>query len=226
MNDLKHAVAKAFDNVIASGAIEQAIEKQLASTITSLINSELREYSEFGKAIGAKVKESIAVNLDRMDLPSYNDLIIKIVRAQMDGVMQGDAAKQLEANMAKLLETAPAEITLEKLVEDFINEHKEDKHGDEFTLRIDRKYGSTYVSLDVEPNKSEYACDFRLAVDQDGKVYSFHLGGKDVGKTMFTGPLYGFERTVFRLYAAKSKLIVGAREEASDFECYFPGHED
>lgn len=222
MEDLKQAVSKAFNNVLASGAIEAAIEKQLASTISSLIQSEMREYSEFGKAIGAKVKEAVAVNLDRLDLPSYNDLILKILRIQIDGVMQGDAAKQLEANMAKLLEQAPAEITMEKLVEDFIEEHKEDKEGESFTLLIERKYGSTYVSLDTEPGKTEYSCDFRLGVDKEGKVYHLAFGGKDVAKTLFVGPIYGFERHLFQLYAAKSKLIIAADAEAHDFDTSFP----
>lgn len=222
MDDLKSAVSTAFANVVASGAIEQAIEKQLASTIGDLIKNELREYSDFGKAIKERVQQAVGVNLDRMDLPSYNDLILQIIRRQVDGIMQSEAASQLESNMAKLLEQAPAEITLEKLIEEFIEEHKEDKAGDSFTLLIERKYGSTYICLDEDAGKSEYSCDFRLAVDKDGKVYSLALGAKDVAKTLFMGPFYRFERTLFQLYAAKSKIIVAPDAEFHDFNTSFP----
>lgn len=222
MNDLKSAVSTAFANVVASGAIEQAIEKQLADTIGSLIKTELREYSEFGKAIKDRVQQAVGVNLEHLDLPSYNDLILQIIRRQVDGILQSDAAQQLESNMAKLLERAPAEITLEKLIEEFIDANKEDKEGQGFTFLIERKYGSTYICLDEDAGKSEYSCDFRLAIDQDGKVYSLMLGAKDVAKTLFMGPFYNFERTLFQLYAAKSKVIVPANAEAHDYDTSFP----
>lgn len=222
MDDLKSAVSTAFANVVASGAIEQAIEKQLADTISNIIKTELREYSDFGKAIKDRVQQAVGVNLDQMDLPSYNDLILQIIRRQVDGIMQSEAAQQLESNMAELLEQAPAEITLEKLIEDFIEANKEDKEGQDFTLLIERKYGSTYICLDEDPGKAEYSCDYRLAVDHDGKVYSLMLGTKDVAKTLFMGPFYKFERTLFQLYAAKSKVIVPADADASDFDKSFP----
>lgn len=222
MEDLKSAVSTAFANVVASGAIEQAIEKQLADTIGSLIKNELREYGDFGKAIKERVQQAVGVDLKNMDLPSYNDLILQIIHRQVDGIMQSEAAKQLESNMAKLLEQAPAEITLEKLIEQFIEANKEDKEGQDFTLLIERKYGSTYICLDEDAGKSEYSCDFRLAVDKDGKVYSLMLGSKDVAKTLFMGPFYNFERTLFQLYAAKSKVIVPADAEPHDFDTSFP----
>lgn len=222
MDDLKSAVSTAFSNVVASGAIEQAIEKQLASTISSLIQNELREYGDFGKAIKERVQQAVGVNLDRMDLPSYNDLILQIIRRQLDGAMHSEAAKQIEANMAKLLERAPASITLEKLVEDFIDAHKEDRAGQDFTLLIDRKYRTTYVCLDVESGKSEYQCDFRLGVSSDGEVYHLAFGGKEVSKSLFMGPFYGFERALFQLYSAKTKLIVAADDDAHNYSTEFP----
>lgn len=222
MEDLKSAVSTAFANVVASGAIEQAIEKQLADTIGSLIKRELREYGDFGKAIKERVQQAVGVNLERMDLPSYNDLILQIIRRQVDGIMQSEAAQQLEANMAKLLEQAPAEITLKKLIEEFIEANKEDKEGQDFTLLIDREHGMLYVCLDEEDGKTKYNCDYRLGIDREGKVYHFALGGKDVQKSLFMGPFYGFERTLFQLYAAKSKVIVPADAEAHDYETSFP----
>lgn len=222
MDDLKLAVSTAFSNVVASGAIEQAIEKQLASTISSLIQSELREYGDFGKAIKERVQQAVGVNLDRMDLPSYNDLILQIIRRQLDGVMHSEAAKQIEANMAKLLERAPTSITLEKLVDDFIESHKEDRAGQDFTLLIERKYGSTYVCFDVESGKSEHQCDFRLGIDRDGDVYHLAFGGKEVSKSLFMGPFYGFERALFQMYAAKTKLIVEADDHADNYTTEFP----
>ena len=222
MNDLKSAVSDAFANVVASGAIEQAIEKQLADTISQVIRDRLRAHSDFGKAIEAKVQQAESVNLDRMNLPSYNDLILQIIRRQVDGVMQSEAAQQLEENMAKLLEPAPPQIEFEKLLEEFINQHKEGHEGEGFSLHIENKWGSTYICLDKESGKSEYQCDYRIGVGSDGKVYHLAFGGKEVQKTIFMGPFYGFERTLFQLYAAKCVLTIPANAQPHDFETSFP----
>jgi hypothetical protein len=223
MDQLKQAVAAAFDKIVASGVIEQVIEKKLTETISDAIGTHLRSYGDFGKAIQEKVQQSIGVNLDRMDLPSYNDFVLKVIRTQMDAAMTGTAAKQLEENMAKLLAVAPAEITLEKLVNDFIEAHKEDRQGQEFTLLIEREsYGFTYVCFDEDEGKSKYSCDFRIGITKDGEVFSLQLGGKDVSKTLFVGPIYGFERDLYQLYAAKTKIVVPTGADASDYDTSFP----
>jgi len=226
MEDMKQAVAAAFANVVASGAIEQAIEKQIGETINSAIKDHLRSYSDFGKAISEQVQQAIGVRLDRLDLPSYNDLILKIVRAQIEGAMHGEAAKQIEANLTELLKQAPAEITIDQLIEQFIEAYKEDREGQDFTLRIDREYGSTTICLAKEERASKYDCDFRITADKDGEIYHLAFGRHDVDKQLFVGRFYGFERTIFQLYAAKSKLIIPADADSRDYETSFPAHYD
>lgn len=234
MNELKTAIAAAFDNIVASGAIEQTIEKKLGECINSAIESQLRSYSDFGKAIEEKVKQAIGVNLDDMDLPSYADLIGKIVRRQVEAGMQSEATKRLEESIGKLLAPAPAEITLEKLIDNFI-EAKIDSRGDyirgcDFTLIIDHSVGLTAgyknIFIDEGAHKSTYSCSTQIGVNARGEVYSLKLGGSDVKDQLFIGPLYNFERDLFQLYTAKSKLIVPDDADASDYPTRFPYHGD
>lgn len=226
MDPLKQAVAAAFDKIVASGVIEQTIEKKLTETIVDAIGSHLRSYSDFGQAIQKQVQQAIGVDLERADLPSYNDFVLKVIRKQLDSAMADTAAKQLEENMAKLLVKAPAEITLQQLVDDFIEAFKEDREGQEFTLHIDHSsYGFKYVCLDVEEGKGEYSCDFRIGVDRDGHVFSLQLGGKDVTKTLFVGPIYGFERAVFQLYTAKTKIVIEDDVSPRDYDTHFPEYD-
>ena len=51
MNELQQAVGAAFEKIVAAGTIEAAIEKKLTETVTSIIDHELRSYSDFGKAL-------------------------------------------------------------------------------------------------------------------------------------------------------------------------------
>lgn len=228
MNELKNAVAAAFDNVVASGAIEAAIEKQLATTIESLIKEQFTRHGEFGKALEAKVSQLVQINLAKIDMPSYSDLVGKIIKRQVEASMQGPFAVKLEQNIASLLEVAPAEITLEKLLDSFV-EHNKDYCGDgrlwgqPFTLHIEDggSRGFIDIYLDKEERTPMRDCDIKFSV-YDNKVYRIKFGNQDMEKTLFTGAIYNFERKLFQLYTASSKLIVPENAEASDYDTTFP----
>lgn len=231
MKELKQLVSEAFDKIVVSGAIEQAIEKQLAETISSVLRGQLRSYSDIGKVIEAQVKASL--NIGTMELPSYADLIGKIVRRQVEAGMQNEATRQLEQNISELLAPAPAEITLDQLIDDFIKSRLDqsysDIRGDSFTLIIEHAEGSTagykHIYIDCEYGTSKYSCAIQIDVKPSGEVYGLKLGGKDLKDQLFVGPLYDFERKLFQLFTAKSKLIVPDDADASDYQTSFPYHD-
>jgi hypothetical protein len=229
MNELKAAIASAFDKIVASGAIEQAIEKQLTETISRVICDQLRSYSDIGKVIEAQVEKSLEVG--KMDLPSYADLIGKIVRRQVEAGMQNEATRQLEQNIAELLAPAPAEITLEQLIKDFIESRVEDDdsiRGDDFTLIIEHSDGSTagykHVYIDPDARTTRYSCAIQIDVTPAGEVYGLKIGGRDLKDQLFVGKLYGFERKLFQLFTAKSKLVVPDDADVTDYDTCYPYH--
>lgn len=227
MQELQNAVSTAFANIVASGAIEKAIQEQLGKTVDSLIKEQLREYGDFGKALKEHVAKAMQVNFADLDLPSYNHFILSVIRKQADAALAGDIAKKLEADMAKLLQDAPAEITLEQLIEDFRDEFKE-KYGEprygNFTLYVRESEGVSgywHIAMDPDERASEYSCKFRLAVAGDGRVYSMQIGDMDVKKSLFTLHLSGFERQLFRMYAAGTKVIIPPHSSEDDFSTSF-----
>lgn len=230
MQDFKDAVIAALDHVVASGAIEKAIQDTLAKTVAGVVNDQLREYSDFGKQLKEHVTKAMQVNFAELDLPSYNHFILGILRKQADAALAGDIAKKLEADMAALLQDAPSEITLEKLVEDFRAEFKEQygepRYGN-FSLHVhsDSPSGWWRVAMDPDSGKSEYSCKFRLAATDEGRIYSMHVGDMDVKNGVFTRHLHGFERQLFRMYAAGTKLVIPSGTTEDDFSRSF-GYDD
>lgn len=224
MKELKQAVSDAFDKIVASGTIEQAIEKKLTETITSAIDEQLRSYSDFGKTIKDQVSKALAVDLSVAGLPTYGHLVTEIIRRRVDASLQGEFAAQLEKDIAELLAPAPAEITLEALIEEFIKEHEDGREGEKFTLLIENEgRGFAYVALDKEEGTDKYSCDYRIGV-HDGKVYTLNFGRQDVQKALFVGPLGGFEKLLFQLFSAKSKLVIPADVDtySHDYPTRFP----
>lgn len=51
-----------------------------------------------------------------------------------------------------------------------------------------------------------YSCAIHGAVTKNGEVYGLTFGDANMKDRMFLGPKYGFERFIFQLHAAKTKL--------------------
>ncbi len=233
MDQLKDAVSQAFDNVVASGAIETAIQEQINKTVVSAIKDQIGGYnSDFSKAVNEKVKTLIDVNLDEIDLPSYRQLIGDIIKQRVGAVMTTQFAEQLDKDISELLEPAPAEITLEQLLEDFTKHYIEyygldELRGQDFTLTIkwgERNDGYVDVFIDKDVGTSDYSCNIYLRI-RNGEVWSLRLNGDDIKSKIFVGPLFAFEKRLFQMYTAKTRLIIPAGATADDYNTTFPGYD-
>lgn len=228
--DIREAAIAALDNVIKSGAIEAAIEKKLIETITSCIANELATYSDFGKALTEKVKRSLALS-GKIDLPSYNDAILKIVRRQVESRTNAVIQQQVAEQMENLLQPAPEEIKLTELVAQYIEHVKSRQddcvchgHDEQILLKVkDESFGGRTIELgeskDGYGDRLRHTVDITIGVNRDGMMYWLHFRNEDVEKRLFVGPLYGFERMLFQMKAAGSKIRFDA--DPHDIETTF-----
>ncbi len=228
MQDLQNAVNTAFASIVQSGAIQLTIEKKLLATVESIIDNELRSYSDFGQALSKQVKSALQVDFSNLGLPGYNDLILKIIRSQVAQQLEGQLTSQVEAQMKELLAPAPSEIKLSELVADFIkhnseryDRHQIDSEGITLIVEEDRSHSTVFhhVYLDKEEGKDKYQCSYQIDVI-DGRVYRVQIDRVDPDKKLFAGPFYDFGRQVFQLYAAGTKLIVDGDEDS--IETHYP----
>ena len=234
MEELKQAVATAFDNVVASGAIEKAIHEQIGKCVESAIRDQFSTYGDFSKAIKAKVASLVDLNLDEIDLPSYRDLVSNVIKTRVGAVMTTQFTELLDKDISELLEPAPAEITLEQLLKDFVKHQMDqggayDLHGQDFTLYIQRSESSLsslsdYVDIYIskESNAGKYSCEIQIGIKGEGEVWKLKVGGKDMKDQLFVGPIFSFEKRLFQMYTAKTRLILPAEACASDYDTTFP----
>ncbi|OAB19877.1 hypothetical protein AQ853_11680 [Burkholderia pseudomallei] len=234
MKELQQAVSTAFSNIVAAGAIENAIEEKLTKTITSIIDEELRTYSTFGEQLKERVKAALQVDFHNLGLPGYNDLILKIIRQQVDAQLNATIETQIEQQMKELLAPAPAEIKLSQLVEEFIKDEHADRQyrscsrdeSDRITLIVSAESGFIskfhHIYLDSEYGTKSHDCPYQIDV-HDGRVYSVQIDQKDPSKALFVGPMHGFKRRLFQLYAAGTKLIIDGDENS--INTYYPGRD-
>lgn len=214
--DFRAATIECLDRLIAAGHVEKCIEEQLAKTIKEIIRSKLENYSDFGKQLSEAVKQSLALN-GQLDLPSYNDALLKILRHQVEHLTNATIQQQVAARMKDLLEPPPKEIAISELVEKYIETVKERNargcvcHGDEqITLIVERDGNRldefVHIHLDDEPRKKKYDCDIQIDAHK-GEVFGLRFRNQDVEKQLFVSELHGFERMLFQMKAAKSKIV-------------------
>lgn len=230
MQALEKIVADSFAKIVESGAIEKAIEQKLGETIVNIVQNELRDYSDFSKTLKEHVKTSLQVNFDKLDLPSYNDLILRVIRqtvlSKSELLIQQNFVPQIEM----LLAPAPSEIKISKLIANFIEYSKSDDCScsgpDQISLIIETTdYNSKWVSFDKDPNKMPHQCAYRFGVsDSDGHMFALRIDDAEVKKYLYVGEFYNFERDLFQMYAAKTKVIFDA--DADDIDTSYPGHGD
>lgn len=213
--DLRDKFNDALENLIASGKIEDTIQASVQKCVLSAIQDATSAYSPFGKQIAKKVAESLAVHGD-IDLPSYNDALLKIVARQVQTLTEATIEKQVAERLKDLLVPAPEEIKLSELVaqyREYVKDQKE--HGVIFgESRIHLEVegtgpGAGYSTVYLNPKRchSRYDCAIQIHVGNNGRIWSLKLRDKDCAKDIFAGPFFGVEKMLFQMKAAGSRIV-------------------
>jgi hypothetical protein len=214
--DLRAALIERFDAMVTASEVTKLIDKHLTKCMDDVIGDALRSYSDFGKQLKEVVAKSFAIN-GQLSLPEYNHAIIAIIQKQVEAHVNDSIEKQIAANMAELLETPPTEIKLSKLIEEFKQEcggRLDGGESGEITFfRDDAQGGYCHIYLDEDKGKSKYSCDVHIDVTKEGEVYCVKLGGQEVKKKLFVGPLYGFGKSLFQMAAAKTKIVLDVQPD-------------
>jgi hypothetical protein len=136
--DFRQTVIDSFDQMVESGKLREFVADAVAKTTKSIIETETREYSEFGKKIAEGVRNALALH-GNVDLPSYNQTIVNLVRLQVQSYAETSIQKQVAKALEELLVPAPAEIKLSVLVEqyrDYLRKQLPDEDYDEHRMTV------------------------------------------------------------------------------------------
>lgn len=228
MIEIRELLVTSIDKLVASGAIEKAMEEAIAKTVVEVLKSQLREYSDFGKQLTKAVEKSLAIH-GEIDLPAYNHAILKIIERQVELSSRQSIEREVAQRMKELLTPAPERIALSTLVEQYV-QHLKDKHEGGCTcygdgrayvdLRASKDAGNFYDLILAESREkpSSYSAragqisvGIHISKSEDGepkagKIYHLAFSNADVEKQMFVGPIRNFERSIFQMKAANTQL--------------------
>jgi hypothetical protein len=214
MTELIPQVAKLAADYLTGEKGKRVIEEAVGKAVESAVRDATGYGSEFSKKLKAAVCEKLKVP-DGFDLPAYHDHVTKVVLAVVKDGMDKAVAAQVEARLKAIIRPVPAEIKLSEIAAEYRKQRVAERDAggggdDSFTCRLTTADGGFhYLELDAERGKKEYQCDVRIGV-YGGKMFSLQFGGRRIERELFVGPLYAFERFVFQLHAAGTRVEVDA----------------
>ena len=237
-NDIKTAVAAATDKLIASGAIEQEIEKALAKTVTQVINDQLTSYSTFGKELREHVEKALAVNLDKLTLPSYGQSILALVNNLVRHKAEESIAVSVKKELETLLANPEREVKLSELLDRFKQQHKDDyDRGERISVFIrrddDRSSSIRFPMLYLSPKQAQstrdvYSWPIRLHLYQTGntaEIIGVQVDQRDASKDpMFALGCDRFGKSLYSMFASKTVLVMDVEDDEIDLD--LPERED
>lgn len=215
--DLNVIVNNTLSELKEEGYVEKIVKKQLEKTIQDIIEDSLRSWSDFGKELKQQVQEQMNFNLEKLDIPSYNHVVMNIIKNELERSVHEEGAKQIQESIQDLLGTAKKEYKLSELIKEIVEHDCELNELDyddykEITVIVEDKYGSKYVYIDPEEDKPWYQCKYKLVLDDDLTVRRAEIGEKSFDNKVIMGGLFGVDATIFKMWIRKSKLIIDRYE--------------
>lgn len=218
---LREFVIAAFDAAVDDGTVARIVKERMDKTIAEIVGDALGRYSPFAKQVEKAVQSALTIDPEQIDLPSYNELILKILTAQVASHTERALSRQVVEQVKNVLAEPPESITLSTLVEQFIayvRSREEDGcvcHGPRrigLRVRTNDSHFS-YVELNESDDRQRRVnADITLGVYRDGKIFSLRFDtDPPIEKQLFGALAYGpFQQSLIQMRAAGTKLVFDA----------------
>lgn len=220
--DLNKMVVDSLSKMESEGKVQEIVKKHIESTVNEVVKDLFGNWSDFSKELKNTAKEALNINFKKLNLSSYNHLILQSIKDKLDDEITNQGVAQIKNQIEELLSDTKREYKLSDLVKELADEIKDlDELGydecHEMTLHIDDPYGSHWIGMDAKNDISEYSCKYRLHVSKEGEVYSITINEQEYSrkrsvndfdiKAVMKG-LSGLEETLFKIYTSGAKLII------------------
>lgn len=225
--DLNKIVNNTLSEMKEEGYLESIVKKQLEKTIQDIVEDSLRSWSDFGKELKSQIQDQLKINLYRLDIPSYNQVILNAIKEELETAVHENGVKEIQKNIQSILGTSEKEYKLSELIKQIVEDDCELNDLDyddyqEITVIVEDKYGSKYIYIDTEADVSWHNCKYMICLEEDGTVRRAEINDKSFDNKVIMGGLYGADAKIFKMWTHKSKLII------DDYETSFgnPDYED
>ena len=230
-NELLNELVKIqISKMVESGELHKKISTVVQSTAENVVQSQLAQYSEFGKAIDQHVKKALNYSLQETDFCTFSAMIVNHAKSAIDQYYKNKAGEIMLEHVERLLK--PLNITEIKLSEIIVQFKECCKYDDlskvHFLLeQSDRKLLDDYYHLYLDKEKikeyEKWNCTYSIGFNKKNGIYSITNGSRKIHNEKL-GLSNNFEGFLFQLCAMKVPVIID--EDAAEDASYFESDED
>jgi len=224
MKELNEFVNKIMADMTANGRVEEIIKKNVENAVESSFKKLFESYGTFGKQIEAGLEEAIKIDFSQVSLQEYNLMVVDMVKGVAQKHMKNAAESYLVNELEKVLSPAPKEITVQGILDLYLQEWRDEYSGDEqrATVEIEDSSvtGAKTLKMWKGEKKQSYASrekdpELDLYIRNNGTVGIIRNGRDNLGTCNF-GP----EAKVYQMYAAGTVVTDIADCDVDDLETW------
>ncbi|WP_444941219.1 hypothetical protein ACJJI3_01365 [Microbulbifer sp. ZKSA004] len=210
--ELQKLVTESLGRYIDSGKLEESIDSKVEATIVGILDSVLREYSDFGQSLKKAIEDKISICTNQITLPEYNKYITDMIGELYIKALHEQAGAHLKPLLDKALKPVPSVMTskefLELIKKEWQEEHLHNGH-EEIILEWERSEYFTCVTI-LHGEYSFNNIEISLYKDRDEEHHYISIIRED-GKNFRRGVQahtvnYGLPGELFKLYARRTMI--------------------
>jgi hypothetical protein len=197
--------------------LESIVETHVEKMLTRIVEDLTSNYGDIAKEVKTHLGKILAVNFEHAQVEQYNARVLLIYQNAIGKFLDEKVSAPIEAHLKEFATTIDKdEYTLSEILEKYMRSLS-DSEWESYdcivpTVIVEKSnYGSTYIRFDHKSDKKSYECMYQLALDKEGRPYSFDIRGWFGSKT--GSALHGYDNFFFALYANKVKIIIDDHQE-------------
>lgn len=211
MQELEQHIHKVVQETMASGIVEAQIKELTEKAVIEAFNGLFRSYGKINKQIEKGLEDAINIDFGQVEIPEYNLMIMQIVESVTLKHLKEQASTTLVKNLEQMLSPAPKEITVQELLNHFLEEWREDPYDCDDRVTVEISKGSTdWYDLKIWKKKKpsysgggDRSPDISLYVSDEGVIRI--IRGEDFRANFGTTNYNGMAK-VYLMYAAGTKI--------------------
>ena len=166
--DLKDLLEKNLKTAFSPESMEKIIVENINATIKTAVGEQFKWNGNMKTKIEEVVKQKLDFDLSKIDVPSYNTIMINSIKDVLGGIEDTELKQKTQDLMDDIMMKAPREYKFSKLVEDFKN------HILENATLEHHEFGD--AALEILEEEDTYSTKISVTLDEVCSIHQHKTG--------------------------------------------------
>jgi hypothetical protein len=225
-----------LNTMAQDGTIEKMVSEQVTKALSNIIQESFGQWGEWGKTLKQVVNDKIQINLDKLNLPAYNTMVITTIENHLTNTIAEHSLGLLKERMDRIL-AIPEKKTwkLSEIVKMYWEKEGDNEDYYPWVQVEEQKYGSIWIYIGKK-QKSTETYSYRKTTETEIKISVNPDKGNKIwyaGSTTVPNPLKervfvgngNMDALLMTLWAHECILDIDI-EDASDIDDIYLGEDD